>query len=459
MTKRSVWIAALLIAAGIPPALLANSGTLAAAPAPPLKRTGAAVDGGLTCTACHVGNAVNSGSGSLVIRASSYTPGVKQTVEVQLSDPDAQRWGFQLIARLVSDETKQAGTFSTSADVQVRCEDGVVIGGQMRGAPAPCAAGVLQFASHTMIGTQRGTTGSRTFRVEWTPPSSDLGPVMFYAAGNAANSSGNPQGDRIYNTGAPAASAGCTLTGTPAVTGIGNAAGSTAINSNSLISIYGSNFFSTGNTLLASVHDLDRGKLPTSLACVAVEVGGQRAPLYYIQGNQINAQAPILNAVGPVPVRVILNPGTPAEIRSAEAAAQVAVYSPAFFTFNGASIAALTADFKILADPAVVASGVFAKPGDTVILYGTGFGYTNPVYQAGEFADGLAPLRDPFTVTVGGSQIPAANILYAGLASDAPGFYQFNIKLPDTVGDGNVPVSITIGGVSTQTGATIPVSR
>ena len=34
----------------------------------------------------------------------------------------------------------------------------------------------------------------------WTAPATDVGPVTFYVAANAANNNGNNQGDQIYNT-------------------------------------------------------------------------------------------------------------------------------------------------------------------------------------------------------------------------------------------------------------------
>src|SRR4051794_9374559 len=80
---------------------------------PPVKRTGAGVDGGLNCTACHrtFAPANSDARGGVTILAGSYSPGVKQVINVIVNHPDAARWGFQLTARLASDETKPAGAF------------------------------------------------------------------------------------------------------------------------------------------------------------------------------------------------------------------------------------------------------------------------------------------------------------------------------------------------------------
>ena len=146
-------------------------------------------------------------------------------------------------------------------------------------------------------------------------------------------------------------------------------------------------------------------------------------------------------------------------MKSDVATVTVNSHAPAFFTFGGKSIAAQTSDFRTIANPADVPGGVAARRGDVVILYGTGFGVSEPVYQAGEIVSGQARLRDTVTVTVGGTALAAADILYAGLApGNISGLQQFNIRIPQSAAVGNVPITITIGGVSTPAaGAVIPV--
>src|SRR5689334_17186415 len=108
---------------------------------PVTERTGAAVDGGQNCTACHrtFAPANSDPRGSVIISAQPYTPGVKQTITVSVNHPIQKRWGFQLIARLGSDETQQAGTFATSDTIRVRCTDTQ---------DAPCN-GAIEFAEHS----------------------------------------------------------------------------------------------------------------------------------------------------------------------------------------------------------------------------------------------------------------------------------------------------------------------
>jgi uncharacterized protein (TIGR03437 family) len=106
-----------------------------------------------------------------------------------------------------------------------------------------------------------------------------------------------------------------------------------------------------------------------------------------------------------------------------------------------------------------VPGGVFASPGDIVTLYGTGFGPTNPFYLPGQFSSGQAVLLQPVTVTIAGIALAAEDILYAGLSPDAPGFYQFDLRVPASTPDGAVSVSMSIGNFQTQAGVTIPVKR
>ncbi len=448
----------LFLAGAVPAVLMAFSS------GPPLKRTGAAVDGGLNCSACHRGTAVNSGPGKVTIEASSYYPGRMHTIRVKVEDTTAQRWGFQLTARLKSDETKTAGVFLPGPDIRVRCDpDGRDV---PAGSNTGCG-GALEFVEHTRPGTAAGTTGSHTFEVQWLAPGNSAGDVVFYAAGNAANNNNANTGDHIYTTELQISSEGCEdrPSDPPTITQVSDAAGGTpAISTEQMISIYGGPFAANDNDKYGTKRgDLREGKVPTELACVAVEVAGKRVPVFYVQRNQINAQAPIMFGSGPVDVKVIINPSEDSTKRVESNTFQVnqQTYSPALFTFDGKTVAALDAtnNYSIVANPSVVPTGVPAKPGDILVLYGTGFGFTEPIYQPGEFSEGIVPTKGHVTVTIGGVTLSDDQVLYAGLSSEAPGFYQFNIRLPESVADGDVPIKMSVGGFDTQAGTTIPIQR
>ncbi|MEK7405890.1 MAG: choice-of-anchor V domain-containing protein [Acidobacteriota bacterium] len=417
----------------------------------------------VNCTRCHTtfAPANSDPAGSVRLTVGPYTPGRTQTLRVTVSHPEGQRWGFQLSAHIINNPTQPAGILTPNDDVAVVC------GTEPTPPAAPCQPGVLQFASHRNgdPGTRRGQSGSGSWEFEWAPPTTDVGDVIFYVAGNAANNNGNNQGDRIYTASARVQVTGaCPITPRqPSLRSVVNAASfEPGMGYNSMISIFGLGFAEPGVQRAAGPGDFRDGKFPDAMACVAVEVAGRRVPVTFVKTDQINAQAPTLDLNGPVEVRVILNPGLPNEVRTVPATGiAMRTVSPAFFLFGTSkSIAAQHSDFSLLADPAVVPGATPARPGESVILYGTGFGITNPVYQAGELPGGLARLRDAFTVTIGGVTLRPEDIAYAGLSPGSiSGLYQLNLRIPDSAPDGNVPVEIRVGGVASQAGTTIPVKR
>lgn len=416
-------------------------------------------NGGQNCTICHrtfaPANSDPRGSLEILVDKLTYTPGVTKKIRVKIQHPDAQRWGFQMTSRQSSDTTKNAGTWVGNDTVQLKC--GLTLGNPPCGGdPEP------QFVEHVQASTRAGTRVGVEWEIEWTPPANEVGDITIYAAGNAADNSGTNAGDRIYTTSITLKAEGaCTLTKRPTVRTIGNAASfARELAPNVMASVFGLDFEVAGRTRAAASGDFVDGAFPQSLGCVAVEIGGRRAPITYVQTDQINFQVPAGTPSGAVPLTVILNPGRPNELKSDVATVTVNNFAPAFFTFGGKSIAALTPDFKIVANPADVPGGVAVRRGDIVLLYGTGFGFGEPVYQAGEITGGATPLRDRVTITVGGTTLAASDILYAGLApGNISGLQQFNIRIPQSTATGNVAISITVGGVSTPAaGAIIPVN-
>ena len=439
-----------LVLAAVPVTLLAFSQQTG----PPPNRTG--LPGGQDCTACHrTAGPPNSGAGRVRIEVSNYNPGISQRVRVTVEDPQATRWGFQVTVRPVSDLTRSVGTFTGNENVQVICDNGTA-----RGRPGPCE-GLPEFAQHTPAGTSVGTTGSRTFEFDWQPPASEVGDLIFFVAANAANNSGNNQGDFIYTTQRRISSTGaCTFSQRPTVQRVTDAAGARqSLAMNSLGTIWGLGFQVGGTKRSAGLGDFgEAGRFPTELGCVAVEVGGRRAPVLYVQNDQINFQVPTITQTGSVPVIVILNPGQPTERRSDVATVTVQNYAPAVLTFNGRSAAALIAgtDIPVLLDPSITNRGRGARPGEKIEVYVTGLGPSDPVFQAGELAPPAAVrLRDQLTATIGGA---TATVEYAGLAPTwISGLYQVNLIVPASLASGDHPVVLRIGGVESQTGVIIPV--
>ena len=421
---------------------------------PPVKRTGAGVDGGLNCTACHrtFAPANSDARGGVTILAGSYSPGVKQVINVIVNHPDAARWGFQLTARLASDETKPAGAFAADDVVKVLCDDG---------SAAPCGnAAQTQFVEHSNAPRTAAGAGF-TFNVTWTPPATDVGDVVFYAAGNAANGDGTNNNDRIYTT-VLRISGPCSLTQKPSVKSVVNGASfQTAWNPGAMLSIFGSNFAGAGKTRGVTAGDIVDRKFPESLGCIAVTVNGQNAPIAYVQQDQINFQSPLIAGSGPASVVVIANPGAPNELRSDAFPAAQQTYAPAFFTFDGKNIAATTATGSgIVADASVGAAAAPAKPGDVVVMYATGLGQTTPAFTPGDIATAAAQTAATVGMTVGGIAVPAADVLYAGVSPQSIcGLQQINVKLPLILPDGDLPVTLSVNGAQSPAGAVIAVKK
>ena len=86
-------------------------------------------------------------------------------------------------------------------------------------------------------------------------------------------------------------------------------------------------------------------------------------------------------------------------------------------------------------------------------------GTNNPPVAAGELPSGIASTVLPVTVTVGGSQLAAEDVLYAGVTPFLAGLYQVNLRRPGGLPDGDLPVTARVGGFSTPAGGFLTVRR
>lgn len=424
----------------------------------PVARTGV-IDGGSDCSACHktFAPANSDPRGHVALELlQPYNPGVVQNLRVLVQHPQASKYGFQLTARFVTgNATIQAGSFvTTGPDTKVVCNDGTP-----NGAPAPCQENQLQWIEHSAA--PRVSVGAaKSFEFQWVPPSQENGDIVFYVSAVAADGNDDVQNDWVYTTTmriSLSQEAACPLTRIPQVRSAVNA-GSHAgpFSANSMVEIYGSDFQAGSRTRQVQAGDLGSGRFPTMLSCIAVEIDGVRAPVTYVQQDQINVQAPALNKTGPVSLVVFANPGKSNELRSPVATVTVDPIAPSLFTFGATqSVAAQFAGTANVVDDAHP-----AKPGDYVTLYGTGFGATSPPAQAGEIAAGQARVTGQSTVSIGGITVNASDVPYVGLSPQSiSGLYQVNVKIPGGVPDGAAAVMVTINGVATQAGVTIPVRR
>jgi uncharacterized protein (TIGR03437 family) len=158
---------------------------------------------------------------------------------------------------------------------------------------------------------------------------------------------------------------------------------------------------------------------------------------------------PVDTATGPVDVVVSNNSMT-----SAAASVTMQQVSPAFFLLkDGKSIAAVHSAGGVVGAAALYPGlSSPAKAGETIVLYGTGFGQTNPTIASGQIVTAPATCVATPTVTFGGAP---ATVAFAGLVS--AGVYQFNVTVPGTVAAGDIPVTITMGSVTSAANTIVTV--
>jgi len=223
-----------------------------------------------------------------------------------------------------------------------------------------------------------------------------------------------------------------------------------AVSPGSWIEIYGSNLATDARSWSGS--DFNGVNAPTSLDGTSVTIGGQAAFVYFISAGQVDAQVPSNVGTGPQQVTVTTAGGTSTSVEVTVNNVEPGLLAPASFDLGGVQYAtALFADGSYVLPVGAIAGITSrpAKPGDTIVLYGIGFGTVNPNIAAGQIEKQLNTLADKFEISIGG--VPAT-VSYDGLAPDYVGLYQFNIVVPNGVGSGALPLTFSLNGVrGTQT--------
>jgi uncharacterized protein (TIGR03437 family) len=136
-------------------------------------------------------------------------------------------------------------------------------------------------------------------------------------------------------------------------------------------------------------------------------------------------------------------------LTSASFAAQLQPVAPAFFLWNSVYVVATRTDFSLVGKPGLFsnATTVPAKPGDIIILWGTGFGATNPPAPSGQVVTGAPAVVVNPTVTVGGINAP---LVSAVLSPGFVGLYQVAIQIPDSAPNGDLPLVGQVQGVQSR---------
>jgi uncharacterized protein (TIGR03437 family) len=266
----------------------------------------------------------------------------------------------------------------------------------------------------------------------------------FYAT---ISQSGAYNDGSVFSFAAPAAVA------LPTITAVVNAASFQAgpISPGEVITIGGSDL---GPPTAAGLTLDQTGKVSTQVAGVQVQFGGFAAPLTYVSSTQINA-------VVPYEIQGLSNLSTVVTYESQTSNAfptTATPTAPALFTSNGSGtgpVACLNQDYTYNGpvNP--------APKGSYIVLYLTGEGQTAPQGVTGEVTvvSAVPPLTPqpvlPVIVLIGGQ---SAFVAFYG---EAPGFVagvmQVNVQIPLNVPSGNIPLSVSVGGNSSQAGVTVSV--
>ena len=204
-----------------------------------------------------------------------------------------------------------------------------------------------------------------------------------------------------------------------------------------IVTIFGSNL---GPSRLTSYQLTASHFVSTTLAQTRVLFDGIPAPLLYVRHDQLSAIVPYAVA-GQTDTQVVVEHNG---IPSRTLTIPVAESAPGLFNV------ALNEDLSrnSASDP--------AAQGSIVVLYGTGAGQTNPAGVDGEVTGKIFPKPIlPVSMTIDGK---AAKALYAGAAGGTvSGVIQVNVRLPDDIHSGLVPVVLHVGSGVSQPGVALAV--
>jgi uncharacterized protein (TIGR03437 family) len=153
----------------------------------------------------------------------------------------------------------------------------------------------------------------------------------------------------------------------------------------------------------------------------------------YVSPTQVNFLMPDNAGVGATTVQVKNPAGTStAQTITVAAGGQM-------FTSDGKSVLGAHANGSLVSKAAP------AAPGETVTIYCTGLGATTPALVTGVVPSDSFPLATLPQVTIGGA---SATVSFAGVVAGTGGVYQINVQVPSGAANGDLPVVVTVGTVS-----------
>jgi uncharacterized protein (TIGR03437 family) len=189
--------------------------------------------------------------------------------------------------------------------------------------------------------------------------------------------------------------------------------------------------------------------MTTQLGGASVTIGGTAAYLTYAQDGQINALAPFGAGGSQTTIQVEVG-----GVMSSSVTVPIVNASPGIFTqeYGPGQVWLANQDGTFNSSSNAAARNTY------VAFWLTGQGYVNAPPPDGVQPTGptyATPVL-PLSVSLGGVQLPAANVVFDGLVYS--GEVQINILIPANAPTGSaVPLVVTIGGTSSRADATIAI--
>jgi uncharacterized protein (TIGR03437 family) len=231
----------------------------------------------------------------------------------------------------------------------------------------------------------------------------------------------------------------------------GSYGGSASIAPATWIEIYGLNVGTTRRYVWAG-SDFHGSDAPTALAGTTVTVGGQLAYVDYVSPGQVNAQVPSNIGTGQQPVIVTTAGGSSDPFNVNVNSTQPGFLAPPAFDIKGTQYVVALYPNQLYVLPGGAIPGLASKralPGDTILLYGVGFGGVSDGTLAGVIDAGQNQVNSSLKISIGGA---TAQIAYAGLTPGFVGLYQINVVVPNISPSDQAPLTFTLDGTpGTQT--------
>jgi uncharacterized protein (TIGR03437 family) len=334
--------------------------------------------------------------------------------------------------------------------------------------PATLPTGTLGAGYTSTTVTAAGGSGVYTWSATGLPSGLSIGSTTGAITGTPSGGVAGTSNVTVTVTDSNSATATMTYTvkinpasGSPTITSVSaNTEGQMLIAPNTWLSIYGTNFTTAGfvDNWTNSIKNSSTGALPTVLDNVSVMIGGQPAYVFYLSSTQIDVLTPNIG-FGPLAVTVTNATGTSNAVMITSQADV-----PGFFEWPNAMAmtpgdtsqqpVATHADYTIAAaNGTFTTASVPAKPGETIVLWGSGFGTTSP---ANPFGVAIPTAGGPFistaTVSVMINNQPAT--VYQNMAfltAGNAGLFQVGVTVPAGLADGTYPISVTVNGVTSPT--------